>query len=66
MMKIRSWLHRLAESFGSDRSAELRGLDARTLADIGIHPSEIGSTEAEWLGHSDVTRLRIVGSLRHG
>jgi hypothetical protein len=65
MKTIRSLLQRLADAFGPDRSASLRGLDARTLADIGIDPSEFGSIEAEWLGRADLTRLRVVGELRH-
>lgn len=48
------------------RSAvELRTLDARALADIGVHPSEIGSIEAEARGpRGAVTRLRIAAA--HG
>lgn len=38
----------------------LRTLDARTLADIGIHPSEIDSIEAESHGASALSRRRIV------
>jgi uncharacterized protein YjiS (DUF1127 family) len=38
----------------------LRSLDARTLADIGIHPSEIDSIEAESHGASALSRRRIV------
>ena len=51
-------LRRLAASF-ADRGATLRELDPRTLADIGVHPSEISSIEAEWLGRADLTRRRI-------
>ncbi len=65
MTTILSLLQRFADSFGTDRSAALRELDPRTLADIGVHPSEIDSIEAEWLGRSDLTRLRIAGSVRH-
>lgn len=46
--------------------ATLRELDAHTLADIGIDPSEISSIEAEWAGRSKLTRRRIASSqLRH-
>lgn len=39
----------------------LHGLDVRTLADIGIHASEIDSIEAESRGPSNlITRRRIV------
>jgi len=37
----------------------LSTLDARTLADIGIHASEIPSISAEWLREATLTRLRI-------
>lgn len=58
-------LSRLADAFAGDRST-LRGLDARTLHDIGVDASEIDSIEAEWLGHAETTRLRIAGGgLRH-
>lgn len=63
MTTIRSLPQRLAQTFGRDRSASLRELDARTLADIGVRPSEIDSIEAEWLGRSDSTRLRIAAGL---
>jgi hypothetical protein len=41
------------------RTASLRELDARTLADIGVDASEISSIDAEARGLSRVTRLRI-------
>ncbi len=43
----------------TDRSAGLRELDARTLADIGIDASEISSIEAEWRGDVELTRRHI-------
>lgn len=46
--------------------ASLRDLDARTLADIGLHPSEVGSVEAEWAGAAAMTRRAIAAALRHG
>jgi uncharacterized protein YjiS (DUF1127 family) len=48
-----------------DESASLRDLDASVLADIGVHPSEIGSIDAEWSGRSALTRRRIVAGLHH-
>jgi uncharacterized protein YjiS (DUF1127 family) len=43
------------------RSSPLHGLDRRALADIGVHPSEIDSIEAEAHGpRTAVTRRRIV------
>jgi hypothetical protein len=45
--------------------AALRGIDARTLADIGIDASEIGSIEAEAHGSAHaITRRRIVAMHR--
>ncbi len=46
--------------------AGLRDLDARTLADIGLHPSEVGSVEAEWAGRAALTRRAIAPALDHG
>jgi uncharacterized protein YjiS (DUF1127 family) len=43
----------------------LHQLDTRTLADIGLHPSEIASVCAEWRGQSPLSRLRIVRSEHH-
>jgi hypothetical protein len=41
-------------------ATDLRDLDARTLADIGVHPSEIESIEAESRGPRwAVTRRRL-------
>jgi uncharacterized protein YjiS (DUF1127 family) len=45
------------------RTSSLRELDARSLADIGVHASEIASIEAEAHGPSSgVTRRRIVAA----
>jgi uncharacterized protein YjiS (DUF1127 family) len=52
-------LRALAMRWTSGRGESLRDLDDHTLADIGVHRSEITSIEAEWLGRSDTTRLRI-------
>ncbi len=52
---VRRWFTEARAETGS-----LRDLDRRTLADIGIHPSEIGSIEAEARGCSESTRRRIV------
>jgi uncharacterized protein YjiS (DUF1127 family) len=52
------------EHFGHHASA-LRGLDRRALADIGVHPSEIDSIEAEAHGQARMTRLRIVVGAHH-
>lgn len=41
-------------------SASLRDLDARTLADIGVHRSEIASIEAESRRQAACSRRRIV------
>lgn len=41
----------------------LRGLDARTLADIGVDASELSSVGAEAVGCAALTRLRIARSL---
>jgi uncharacterized protein YjiS (DUF1127 family) len=41
------------------RDRELHELDARTLADIGIDASEIGSIDAESRGLARLTRRRI-------
>lgn len=40
----------------------LHEVDARTLADIGIDPSELASIEAESHGRSALTRRRIVAA----
>jgi uncharacterized protein YjiS (DUF1127 family) len=44
-------------------AADLRELDPHTLADLGLHPSELGSVEAESRGPRQVvTRRRILVS----
>jgi len=46
------------------RAPSLRDLDARMLADIGVHASEIDSIEAEAHGpRTGITRRRIVGAI---
>ncbi|WP_127996254.1 DUF1127 domain-containing protein [Piscinibacter defluvii] len=47
------------------RCASLHDLDERTLADIGLHPSEIGSVEAEWRGISPATRRHLADAPCH-
>lgn len=61
----RSWPYRLLDSLRARwqeraRQRVLRGLDRRTLADIGIDPSEVSSIEAESKARAALTRLRIV------
>jgi uncharacterized protein YjiS (DUF1127 family) len=43
-------------------SQSLHDVDARTLADIGVDPSELASIEAESRGRSAITRRRIVAA----
>jgi hypothetical protein len=64
---VRPWYRRALDAL-IDRAlalprdvTDLRDLDARTLADIGVHPSEFGSITAESHGaRRAVTRRRIV------
>lgn len=66
----RAWHRRLADlarehlAARRQRATPLAELDARTLADIGVHRSEIGSIETEAHGpRAGVTRRRIVAAL---
>ena len=43
---------------------ELRGLDARTLRDLGLHDSELMSVVTEIHGDADPTRMRTFQALR--
>jgi uncharacterized protein YjiS (DUF1127 family) len=67
----RTWPRRLLDAvtdalFAAPRHAPLHTLDPRTLADIGIHPSEIASIEAEARGRAAVTRRCIAPvAVRH-
>jgi uncharacterized protein YjiS (DUF1127 family) len=61
----RPWYRRLWDELQARRQQRrtlqaLRELDSRTLADIGIHASELSSIEAEAWGHGVITRRRIV------
>lgn len=66
----RPWYRRAIDSCAAAwrRSNEraLYQLDARTLADIGIHRSEIASIEAEATARVPLTRLRIVWDAQRG
>ncbi|NRF67028.1 hypothetical protein HLB44_08550 [Aquincola sp. S2] len=60
------WVGQLADALRRPPSFDdLRGLDARTLADIGIDASEISSVEAEARQQRPLTRKRIVRGSRH-
>jgi hypothetical protein len=53
-------IERAREFFFAPREVSMHELDRRTLADIGVDPSEIGSIESEARGRARPTRLRIV------
>lgn len=53
------WRCALQASWRAARADRLEDLDERTLRDIGLTPSEIGSVDAEWRGLSRPTRRRI-------
>lgn len=55
----------LRSRWQASRATSLHELDARTLADMGVHPSEISSIDAEWRGHSASTRRRIAVGGQH-
>lgn len=65
----RPWYQRLLDAVRDIRRASrhtsLRQLSARELADIGVDASEIASIQAEALGRTSATRLRIVASCPH-
>lgn len=67
----RPWFIRFADAIADrwrsrQRHETLSGLDARTLADLGIDASEISSIAAEAASQASLTRLRIVAHDRHG
>ena len=49
----------LVERLNQPRAAGLDELDDRALAVLGVSRSEIASVEAQWLGHSAVTRVCV-------
>ena len=51
--------------FTRRRLDSLHDLDLATLADIGVHASEITSIDSEWRGRAAVTRRRIAIGLPH-
>ncbi len=59
-----SFLAAALQWFAARRPAaqSLHEVDARTLADIGVDPSELASIEAESHGLSALTRRRIVAA----
>jgi uncharacterized protein YjiS (DUF1127 family) len=68
---VRPWHRRVLDALldhllaPAGNVTSLRELDPRTLADIGVHPSEIGSIEAESRGpRHAVTRRRILAGAR--
>ena len=52
-----------ARRCGRHDASAIRGLDRRTLADIGLNAREIDSIEAESQGRAQLTRLRVVVGL---
>jgi uncharacterized protein YjiS (DUF1127 family) len=66
----RPWFARLFDALTDawrprQRHTCFREVDLRTLADIGIDPSEISSIQAEAGGMAPLTRLRIVAHGHH-
>ncbi|WP_298829194.1 hypothetical protein [uncultured Piscinibacter sp.] len=61
--RVRAWLAR-----GRERSATvaLESLDERSLRDIGLARSELGSVRAELEGRVEATRLRVLQDLPRG
>ncbi len=58
---VKAWRrHRMAW----DTYKSLRGLDARTLRDVGLDRSEMGSVAAEIAGEADRTRMQALRTLR--
>lgn len=65
LLACRDFVRRLAARVAQCRAARrtvvaLRDLDARTLRDLGFHPSEIGSVAGEAAGLADATRVRVL------
>jgi uncharacterized protein YjiS (DUF1127 family) len=66
---VHATAHRLYASWSRARSARatyraLSQLDARTLRDLGIDHSEMGSVAAEIAGEADRTRVQALRTLR--
>jgi hypothetical protein len=62
---LRQRLLEVAREYFGLNGTNLRDLDRRALADIGLDASEIDSIEAEAQGRATATRLRVVGGSHH-